>query len=33
MPLVGFEPAVPEIKLRQTYAFVRMATGISIVDI
>jgi len=33
MPSVGFEPAVQEIKLQQTYAFVRMATGICIVDV
>jgi len=33
MPSVGFEPAVPEIKLQQTYAFVCTAAEISIVDI
>jgi len=33
MPSVGFEPAVPEFKLQQTYTFVRMTTGISVVDI
>jgi hypothetical protein len=33
VPSVGFEPAVPDIKLQQTYTFVHMATGISIMDV